>query len=51
MLVFRSSMENAFWGSNVAPIFSSFFEYLMPAFTLLAAYLRKLHRKAEAAAV
>jgi len=50
LITFDSPMENAFWGSNVAPIFSSLFEVLLPLITLIIAQIRGFQKPKEAVA-
>jgi spore germination protein KB len=46
LFVFKSILENANWGSSSAPIWSTFFEYLLPLVILIVARVRGLHKKA-----
>ncbi|SBW09168.1 putative Spore germination protein, amino acid permease [uncultured Eubacteriales bacterium] len=41
LFVFESVMENMDWGATTAPFFSLTFELLLPAITLLTAYIQK----------
>jgi len=47
LFVFESVMENMNWGASVAPFFSLTFEFLLPALTLLVAWVRKLGKTRE----
>jgi len=47
LFVFDSVMENMNWGATAAPFFSLIFEFLLPAISLLIAFLRKLHKTRE----
>ncbi len=41
-IVFHSATENAAWGTQTAPFFSSFFVIVLPALTMLVILMRKL---------
>jgi spore germination protein KB len=45
MIVFRSPMENAYWGSTAAPAFSSIFQLVIPGAALLTSVLRDMLQK------
>ncbi|SMC90100.1 GerAB/ArcD/ProY family transporter [Papillibacter cinnamivorans] len=42
MAPFISAAESGFWGSNIAPFYSAFFEIILPFFTLIAALIRSM---------
>ena len=46
--VYNSTIENGFWGTSIAPFPWLFFEYILPALTLLVARLRKQNRPQKA---
>lgn len=47
LIIFQSVMENMDWGATTAPFFSLTFEFLLPAATLLTAWLRSFGKARE----
>ncbi|NCC48663.1 MAG: hypothetical protein EOM13_06380, partial [Clostridia bacterium] len=46
--VFESSFEHMYWKNVAAPIYSTFFELVLPVVTLIVAAVRKVSAKEEA---
>jgi len=44
IVVFDSPMENAFWGSTVAPVYSSIFQLLFPGVALITSLIRYIFK-------
>jgi len=51
IIVWDSVAESVYWGSNVAAVYSSFFEVVLPAMTLLVILIKKKSKKAEVAPI
>lgn len=47
LIGFKSSLENAYWGSNIAPFYSMFFEFLLPVITVIVAAVRGFLKNKE----
>jgi spore germination protein KB len=41
LIVFDSDSESSYWGTNVAAVYSTFFEVLLPAITLVVAIIKE----------
>jgi spore germination protein KB len=44
LTVFASTFEHAFWGSNVAAVYSTFFVFILPLITFIVALLREFYK-------
>ena len=47
MTAFNNTVEHAYWGENVAAVYSSFFEILLPLVTLIVVTIKGLSIKKE----